>query len=122
MYYLVLTIHFLAALFLILVVLLQSGRSGDLATAFGGGGGSQAIFGPRAGGNVLTKATAIAASVFIITCLALVWLGQSQTGSRMKNVDPGAGAAPAVSTSPAETPAAPTPTPAEPAAPAAPGN
>ena len=43
---LITTIHMIVCLFLIIVVLLQSGKSGDIAAAFGGMG-SQTAFGPR---------------------------------------------------------------------------
>ncbi len=75
LFYFVLPVHILASLFLIFVVLLQSGKSGDIASAFGGAG-SQTAFGPRGSGNVLTKATAFAAALFMVTSLSLVMLGQ----------------------------------------------
>ncbi len=59
---LVTIVHVIVCLFLIAVVLLQSGASADLAGAFGGGLGSQTAFGPRAGANVLTKLTTWARS------------------------------------------------------------
>jgi preprotein translocase subunit SecG len=78
-FWVVLPIHILASLFLIFVVLLQSGKGGDIASAFGGAG-SQTVFGPRGSSNVLTKATAIAAAVFMMTSLALVVVSQEQRG------------------------------------------
>ncbi len=69
-YYLVLTLHVLACLFLIGVVLLQQGKGQDLASAFGGGG-TQTAFGPRGSANVLSRATTILAAVFMCTSLAL---------------------------------------------------
>lgn len=63
-------IHVLVCLFLIVVVLLQSGKAADLAGAFGGMG-SQTAFGPRGAATVLTKATTVAAALFMITSLAL---------------------------------------------------
>lgn len=63
-------LHVIACLFLILVVLLQSGKAADLAGAFGGMG-SQTAFGPRGAATVLTKATAIAAILFMVTSLSL---------------------------------------------------
>src|ERR1700744_5696056 len=63
-------IHVIVCLFLIVVVLLQSGKAADLAGAFGGMG-SQTVFGPRGSATVLSKATTIAAAVFMITSLSL---------------------------------------------------
>ncbi len=56
MIYLVTTIHILVCLFIIIVVLLQSGQSGDITAAFGGQG-SQTAFGPRGAASALSKAT-----------------------------------------------------------------
>jgi preprotein translocase subunit SecG len=66
----ILTIHVLACLFLIGVVLLQQGKGQDLASAFGGGG-TQTAFGPRGQANVLSRATTILAGVFMLTSLGL---------------------------------------------------
>jgi len=63
-------IHILVSFFLVIVVLLQSGKAADLAGAFGGMG-SQTAFGPRGAATVLSKATTIAAAVFMITSLTL---------------------------------------------------
>ena len=63
-------IHVIACLFLIIVVLLQSGKAADLAGAFGGMG-SQTAFGPRGSATVLSKATTIAAALFMVTSLSL---------------------------------------------------
>jgi preprotein translocase subunit SecG len=70
MYYLLMTIHVLVCVFLIIVVLLQSGKAADLAGAFGGMG-SQTAFGPRGAATVLSKATTIAAGLFMVTSLSL---------------------------------------------------
>jgi preprotein translocase subunit SecG len=70
MWYVLLTVHYLICVFLIIVVLLQSGKAADLAGAFGGMG-SQTVFGPRGSATVLSKATTIAASLFMITSLSL---------------------------------------------------
>jgi preprotein translocase subunit SecG len=78
-YYVMIVLHIIACLFLIGVVLLQQGKSQDLASAFGGGG-SQAAFGPRAGANVLTRATTILAGVFMVTSLALTILRPTGSG------------------------------------------
>jgi len=63
-------IHIFVCVFLVVVVLLQSGQSGDIAAAFGGMG-SQTAFGPRGAATVLTKATTWCAVIFMITSIAL---------------------------------------------------
>lgn len=67
---LVTTLHVLVCIFLIVVVLLQSGKAADLAGAFGGMG-SQTAFGPRGAATVLSKATTIAAALFMVLSLTL---------------------------------------------------
>ncbi len=76
-------IHVLVCLFLIVVVLLQSGKAADLAGAFGGMG-SQTAFGPRGSATLLSKATTLAAAIFMITSLTLAILatrGAASSGS-----------------------------------------
>ena len=69
--YIVLTIiHVVVCFFLMIVVLLQSGKAADLAGAFGGMG-SQTAFGPRGSATLLSKATTLSAIVFMCTSLAL---------------------------------------------------
>jgi len=73
-------LHYLICLFLILVVLLQSGKAADLAGAFGGMG-SQTAFGPRGSATVLSKATTIAAVLFMVTSMSLSVLSTRSTGA-----------------------------------------
>jgi preprotein translocase subunit SecG len=63
-------LHVIVCLFLIGVVLLQQGKSADLAGAFGGSG-SQTAFGPRGAANLLTRLTTWSAIVFMLTSIAL---------------------------------------------------
>jgi len=63
-------VHVIVCLFLIGVVLLQQGKSADLAGAFGGQG-SQTAFGPRGAANLLTKLTAWSAILFMVTSIGL---------------------------------------------------
>ena len=76
-------LHILVCCFLILVVLLQSGKAGDLASTFGGGG-SQTAFGTRSATTLLTKLTAISAGLFMATCLILAGLAQRGESSVME--------------------------------------
>ncbi len=85
LYAIVVTVHIIVSFFLVLVVLLQTGKGGDLASAFGGGG-TQTVFGPRGTSNVLTRATTIAAVLFICTSLALVFLTQKSGKSVLDEV------------------------------------
>jgi preprotein translocase subunit SecG len=66
--------------FLVVVVLLQSGKAADLAGAFGGMG-SQTAFGPRGAATVLSKATTIAAGLFMVTSLTLAIMATRNAGT-----------------------------------------
>ena len=73
-------IHVIVCLFLIGVVLLQQGKSADLAGAFGGQG-SQTAFGPRGAANLLTRLTTWSAIIFMVTSISLfVLIGKRATG------------------------------------------
>lgn len=63
-------VHISVCLFLIIVVLLQSGKSGDIAAAFGGMG-SQTAFGPRGAATALSRATTWSAIIFMVTSITL---------------------------------------------------
>ena len=81
MVYTLLTIvHVFVCLFLIVVVLLQSGKAADLAGAFGGMG-SQTAFGPRGSATLLSKATTASAILFMVTSLSLSILATRRAGA-----------------------------------------
>jgi preprotein translocase subunit SecG len=103
MYYVLVVLFILVCAVLSLVILLQQGRGGDIASAFGGSS-SQAAFGARSGATVLTKATSIFAALFMLLALALSILGQRGTGS----VVSGTPAPPPVA-APKQSPLAPAP-------------
>ena|SRR6185437_12330591 len=86
-YTLLVIVHVIVCLFLIIVVLLQSGQSGDIAAAFGGMG-SQTAFGPRGAATVLTKATTWCAVIFMLTSITLSVLATRSGGgaSVLQNV------------------------------------
>ena len=73
-------IHVIVCFFLMVVVLLQSGKAADLAGAFGGMG-SQTAFGPRGSATVLSRATTVAAAVFMVTSLTLAILATRNSGT-----------------------------------------
>ena len=78
-------IHLMASLFLIAVVLLQSGKGAEMGAAFGGS--SQTIFGSRGAATFLNKLTTISAVVFMLTSLALT-MATTKTTSVIKQTAP----------------------------------
>jgi len=83
-------VHVIVCLFLIAVVLLQSGKSGDLAAAFGGQG-SQTAFGPRGAATALSKATTWSAIIFMITSITLSIYASRRAGPKSVLSDQKAG-------------------------------
>ncbi|HEY3092528.1 MAG TPA: preprotein translocase subunit SecG, partial [Vicinamibacterales bacterium] len=65
LYYLVTALYITVCLTMMLVVYLQQGKGGDIASAFGGGS-SQAAFGARSGATVLSRATTVCAILFMV--------------------------------------------------------
>jgi len=106
LYYLIVALYVLVSLVLIGVILLQQGKGGDIANAFGGGG-SQAVFGARSGATLLTRATSVLAALFVVLSLVLTAWGQRGAGSVVGGIE-----------GPAPVPPAALPTGAPPAAPA----
>jgi preprotein translocase subunit SecG len=101
-------LHVFVCVMLMLVVLIQPGKSGGLGAALGGAGAQQ-IFGGRGAGNFLTRTTWIAASIFFLTSVTLAYLSTS-TGDSLEDlantpVVPSAPSAPSAPSEPA--PAAP---------------
>ncbi|HZS29023.1 MAG TPA: preprotein translocase subunit SecG [Candidatus Angelobacter sp.] len=73
-------IHVVVCLILIVVVLLQHGKSADIAATFGGMG-SQTAFGPRGTATVFSRVTTWCAVIFMITSMALTYLASHRGGS-----------------------------------------
>src|SRR5689334_14972862 len=105
-------VHIIVCLFIIIVVLLQSGKSGDIAAAFGGMG-SQTAFGPRGAASALSKATTWSAVIFMLTSITLSIAATRRSGPKsvLSGVD---------SSTTKTQPATPANKPAAPATPAAP--
>ncbi len=111
-YYVIVTLYVIVCALLILTILLQQGKGGDIANAFGGGS-SQAVFGARSGATLLTRATSVLAALFVIFAITLTVWGQRGPGSVVGGID---------GPPPAPVPAATPPAPTAPPATAAPGN
>ncbi len=78
-------LHVLSCLFLILVVLIQPGKSGGMG-ALSGAAATQ-VFGGRGAGNLLTKTTWVTATIFFTTSLTLAYLSSSTTDSLESKAD-----------------------------------
>ena len=76
---LIVGIHVIVCVLLIILVMVQSGQSADIAAAFGGQG-SQTAFGPRGTATVLTRATTWLAVIFMITSITLSIMQSRTTG------------------------------------------
>jgi len=70
MYMFVVALHILLCILLVLIILLQPGKGGDVGAAFGGGGTSS-MFGPRGPANLLSRATTVVAVLFMVTSVSL---------------------------------------------------
>jgi preprotein translocase subunit SecG len=81
-------VHVVVCIALIMIVLLQTGKGADMGAAFGGGG-SQTLFGSTGASTFLSKATTVAAIVFMLTSFALAYLSSHRTAaSIMKGTRP----------------------------------
>ena len=74
-------IHVLVSILLILVVLLQPGKSGDLGSVFGGGGSSESVFGASGAVPFLSKVTRVLAVLFLLSSLTLGYFAAQNVGS-----------------------------------------
>ena len=73
-------IHVIVCVALIMIVLLQTGKGADIGAAFGGGG-SNTLFGTTGASTFLSKATTVAAIIFMVTSLSLAYLSSQRSGS-----------------------------------------
>lgn len=70
-YLFVVSVHVVLCVLLVLVILLQPGKGGDVGAAFGGGGGGGQMFGPRGPAGLLARATTGVAVAFMVTSITL---------------------------------------------------
>jgi preprotein translocase subunit SecG len=77
---LITVVHLFVSAVLIIVVLLQHGKSADIAATFGGMG-SQTAFGPRGTATMLSRLTTWCAIIFMVSSIALTYFGSRRGGS-----------------------------------------
>ncbi len=122
MYVVITIVHILACLFLVFVVLLQTGKGADMGAVFGGS--SSTVFGSSGAGNFLTKLTTVTAIIFMLTSLGLTYFSARRNTATIFDSAPAPAAAPATNPeagveAPPVAPAPEAAPGAEPAAPAA---
>ena len=116
MYAVLTVIHVLSCIFLVLVVLLQTGKGADMGAVFGGS--SSTVFGSGGAGNFLTRMTTGIAVVFMVTSLSLTYLTGRQTTATVFDSAPTAESAPAPGSAEPPIPAPPAAAPLQPEPPA----
>ncbi len=79
--------HIIVSIALIMIVLFQTGKGADMGAAFGGGA-SQTLFGSSGASTFLSKATTIAAIVFMLTSLSLAYFSSHRTGGSIMTDSP----------------------------------
>ena len=83
LYSVLMTIQVLSAVSIVILVLLQQGKGADMGAAFGSGSAGS-VFGAAGSANFLSRTTAVAATVFFLTTLALAYTNKGP------NVEPSA--------------------------------
>jgi preprotein translocase subunit SecG len=97
---LLIIIHVIVCIALIMIVLLQTGKGADIGAVFGGGS-SSTLFGSTGASTFLSKATTVAAVVFMLTSLSLAYIaGHRPTASVVTETVPAAVEAKAPETTP----------------------
>ena len=102
LYYLFSTVYVLVCLLLLIVVLLQQGKGGDIATAFSDAS-SQTTFNAQAKTTVLTRATTVLGTLFMLGAFALGVVGKGASSSVVAGEKAPVQAAPAAPALPMET-------------------
>ena len=72
LYSVLMTIQVLSAISIVVLVLLQQGKGADMGAAFGSGSAGS-VFGAAGSANFLSRTTAVAATIFFLTTLALAY-------------------------------------------------
>lgn len=95
-------LHLLVAAALVGLVLLQHGKGADMGAAFGSGA-SGSLFGASGSANFLSRSTAIAATIFFLTSMALTYfsLNRASSGGVLDKVPAKTQTAPASKPAPA---------------------
>ncbi len=105
MYTALTVLHVIVAFIMVGVILLQSGKGAEIGAAFGGS--SQTVFGARGASTMLSKLTAVTATIFMVTSLTLAILSKQRNYASTLGLDKPPVSAPAAAPTPSPSPAAP---------------
>ncbi len=72
------SIHVIAAVVMVVMVLLQQGKGADMGAAFGSGSAGS-VFGASGSANFMSRTTALIATVFFCTSLGLTYISTNRT-------------------------------------------
>ncbi len=100
----ILTVQMLAAITMVGLILVQHGKGADMGAAFGSGG-SGSLFGASGSANFLSRTTAVMATIFFVSTLALAYFGNLRPTTSTSVLESAVATAPAVAAS-APAPAA----------------
>jgi preprotein translocase subunit SecG len=95
----ILTIQILTALAMIGLILIQHGKGADMGAAFGSGG-SGSLFGASGSANFLSRTTAVCATIFFVSTLALAYFGNVRTPGSGSVLESGSVSAPVAPAAP----------------------
>ena len=85
MYTALIVLHIIVAFIMVSVILLQSGKGAEIGAAFGGS--SQTVFGARGASTMLSKLTAVSATIFMLTSLSLAIMSKQKNYSSPLGLD-----------------------------------
>lgn len=105
MYTALTVLHVIVAFIMVGVILLQSGKGAEIGAAFGGS--SQTVFGARGASTMLSKLTAVTATIFMVTSLTLAIMSKQRNYASTLGLDKPAPAQTAPAAAPTPSPAAP---------------
>jgi preprotein translocase subunit SecG len=75
--------HVLFAVLIIGLIMIQQGKGADMGASFGSGS-SQTVFGAGGGGNLLTRLTAVLATLFFATSFGLAVVAKDKASSMVE--------------------------------------
>ena len=81
---LILVINIFSSISVVCLVLMQQGKGADAGAGFGGSGSAQGVFGSAGNANFLSRMTALFATIFFVSSLALSYV---HSGNRNKGID-----------------------------------